>query len=236
MANTKVDLTKIHEEIASRKREKTDSIVNETGTGVIPRDVFLNELLTSLQSGRKSPVINNIKTMDARAEIINNSLKTGVVTQDAVNKINELKQSNTQVIPQARPINRNPDIDMSPEREEQLFRDFENRKKQTLAESIQTYVNTPAVGAPMNNNPVMPPKQLNENYLNENVKKMVDNYLFESTIPVLEEAIKSTVMEMYAVERIREVLQENREMIKSIVKEVIKEIQEKNKAKSQNLK
>jgi hypothetical protein len=38
---------------------------------------------------------------------------------------------------------------------------------------------------------------------------------------------------MYAVERIKEVLQENKEMIKSIVYDTIRELQAKSKAKAQ---
>jgi hypothetical protein len=39
---------------------------------------------------------------------------------------------------------------------------------------------------------------------------------------------------MYAVARIEEVLNQNRDLIKSVVKETIREIQEKNKAKAQS--
>jgi hypothetical protein len=125
---------------------------------------------------------------------------------------------------------------MSPEREEQLFRDLEAKRKKTLAESMQQYYSTPAVGAPMNNNvsTSMPMTtggipMLNEAYLAENVKKIVNGYLSESLGPIFEEAIKSTIIEMYAVERIKEVLQENREMIKTVVIDTIKEIQARNK-------
>ena len=73
---------------------------------------------------------------------------------------------------------------------------------------------------------------LNEQYLGESVKRIVNNYLIENFGPVVEEAIKSTILEMYAVERIKEVLTENKEMIKTIVIDVIKEIQAKSKAKA----
>ena len=87
----------------------------------------------------------------------------------------------------------------------------------------------------MNNAPTAMPMttggipMLNEAYLSENVKKIVNGYLTENLGPIFEEAIKSTIIEMYAVERIKEVLNENREMVKSIVIETIKEIQARSK-------
>jgi hypothetical protein len=76
----------------------------------------------------------------------------------------------------------------------------------------------------------MQPMMLNEAYLTENVKKIVNNYLVENFGPVVEEAIKSTILEMYAVERIKEVLTENKEMVQKIVYDTIRELQAKSKA------
>jgi hypothetical protein len=122
---------------------------------------------------------------------------------------------------------------MSPEREELMFRDLETSRKKTLAESIQQYVAVPVVGTPMSNRPANAPISLNEQYLIENVTKIVNNYLVENFGPILEEAIKGTILEMYAVERIKEVLHENKDMVKAVVIEVIKEIQAKSKSKAQ---
>jgi hypothetical protein len=117
---------------------------------------------------------------------------------------------------------------MSPERDEQLWADIEKRKKQTLAESIEGFNKT--TNAPMNNVPTYTGGQpINEGYLIENVKKIVNNYLIENFGPVIDEAIKSTIIEMYAVERIKEVLQENKEIIKTVVYETIRELQAKKK-------
>jgi len=128
-------------------------------------------------------------------------------------------------------------IDMSPERDEQLFADLEKKRKQTLAESMSSYIEAPKVGAPMANQPPQQagaPVQLNEQYLAENVKNIVNGYLTESLGPIFEEAIKGTIIEMYAVERIKEVLHENKDLIRTVVIETIKEIQQKNKAKAQS--
>ena len=75
--------------------------------------------------------------------------------------------------------------------------------------------------------------QLNEAALVENVKNVVNGYLSENLGTVFEEAIKGTIIEMYAVERIQEVLNENRDLIKTVVVETIKEIRDKSKVKAQ---
>jgi len=110
---------------------------------------------------------------------------------------------------------------------------LERKRKQTLAESIENFGKIPAIGAPMQNNPQYAgqPMQINEAYLTENVKNTVNNYLSENLGPIFEEAIKSTIIEMYAVERIKEVLTENKEMIKTLVYDTIREIQAANAKK-----
>ena len=67
------------------------------------------------------------------------------------------------------------------------------------------------------------------------MKKIVDSYLIDNFGPVVEEAIKGTILEIYATERIKEVLTENKEMMKTVIYEVIKEISDKNKAKKAQL-
>jgi hypothetical protein len=244
----KPDLNKLKEEIESRKREKNTTVAptGEQFVGGSPRDAFLYGLMQSLNTGSLTRTISNVKTLNERAEIVNASIKTGKVTPEMVQKVQELKNSTAvPVIPQPvqqRQVNQggivlSEQVDMSPERDEQLFRDLEARRKagasSTLTESIESFKKMPAIGAPMNNNSVGAPV-LNETYLVENVKKVVNNYLAENLEPIFEEAIKSTIIEMYAVERIKEVLQENKEMVKSIVIETIKEIQAKAKAKAQS--
>ena len=131
---------------------------------------------------------------------------------------------------------------MSPERDQQFNTDM-SKTTQTLAESIQGFqgsnvqnqppmvnyngqqmltskpVNTQQVGA-----------QVDDGTLNESVRKIVNNHLVENFGTVLEEAIKNTVIEMYAVERIKLVLNENKDLIKTVVYETIRELQKKKKS------
>lgn len=243
MAKEKIDFDKLKSEIAKSKNEKNmipSNLGEATGSGIAPRDEFLNGLITSLQSGKATPSTNLIK-------VVENSVasKHGEVKKHEINE-----NQTTRPTP---PISKTSKVDMSPERDEQLFADLEKKRKQTLAESISNfqgksptgtppavnyngteYLTTPPIGTPMNENAIQVPQQINEGVLIENVKNIVNKHLTENLGPVFEEAIKGTIIEMYAVERIKEVLGENRDLIKEVVKDVIREIQAKNKAKAQS--
>jgi hypothetical protein len=229
----KPDLSKIKSEIESRKREKNmvqSPFGEKVGGNLAPRDTFLNGLIESLNTGRDTASSNLVKTVDNKA-----ALRKGEVARHDVKPVAPVQQ----------PVHRTEPIDMSPERDEQLFVDIERKRKQTLAESIEGFT-----GAQPRTNQgnyvdyngqkllTTPPatgglSTINEGVLVENVKKIVNGYLSENLGPIFEEAIKDTIIEMYAVERIKEVLKENREMIKTVVIETIREIQQKNKAKAQ---
>jgi hypothetical protein len=221
-----LDLNKIKDEIDNRKKEKnmvSSRLGENVGRGVAPRDEFLNGLLTAYKTGQETASSNLIKVVENKV-----AAKHGEVARHTINEVAPPVQRQTQT----------ERVDFSPERDEQLFADLERKRKQTIAESMSQFINTPAVGAPMNNVPnntgLLAPMQINEAYLVENVKKVVDGYLTENLAPIFEEAIKSTIIEMYAVERIKEVLNENREMIRSVVIDTIREIQAKSKAKAQS--
>jgi hypothetical protein len=219
-----IDLNKIKGEIESRKRERnmTQSSFGEQ-VNAAPKDVFLNGLLESLQTGRETAALNLLKTVDNKA-----SIKIGEIPKHTINE--------TSV--QRRPIQmeeKQHSVEMSPERDEQLFHDIEKKRKSTLAESMEGYINPAGhrpTQVPLNEGTYQQP-MLNEVYLAESVKRMVNNHLIENLGPVLEESIKSTIIEMYAVERINEVLRENKEFIKTVVIDTIKEIQARSKAKAQ---
>lgn len=268
MTIKKPDLNKLKAEIDTRKREKGVIAENVEGVLVPRKDAFLSTLLTSLKTGQSNPVVNNMKTMNERAEIVSSSVKTGKVTPEALNKIKELKTSTNYVAPAPAPPqyvqssqysepSRINEVDMGFERDDVMFNDFQRKFKNTnigmnsnstLVESIEEFkkgmgnpnqlynakgqpvhpdgslINPPAVSYGNNGIPM-----INEGYLTESVKRTVNNYLMENFGPIVEEAIKSTILEMYAVERIKEVITENREIIKTVVYETIRELQAKKK-------
>ena len=234
----KLDLNKLKDEIHKEKQNRNvipSQLGENVSTSAAPRDVFLNGLISSLHSGQETPASTLIKVVENKVAEKHGMVKRHIVNETAVTPT-----------PQATPI-----IDTSPDRDEQLYRDLEVKRKQTLAESISNFQNkAPATETPpmvnyggqqfLTSAPTVPtvqtgaPMQINEAALVENVKNVVNGYLSENLGTVFEEAIKGTIIEMYAVERIQEVLNENRDLIKSVVVETIKEIQARSKAKAQS--
>ena len=93
---TPLETNKLRTEIDSRRKEK-GGILTESSKGsgqkMLPKDVFLNTLLTSLHTGQNNPLTSNMKSLNERAEIVTNSIKKGVVTPEAINRIKELKNN-----------------------------------------------------------------------------------------------------------------------------------------------
>jgi hypothetical protein len=242
MAKNPVNLNKLKEEIDNRKREKnmvSSQLGESVGNNAMPRDTFLNELIKSLDTGKLTRAASNVKSLNRRADIIEEGLTTGVVTTDMINKLKTLKESpnanvaTQQTLHNAIPLNNQStshDGEMSPERDDQVFAEIDRRRKQTLTEALENTITNSQPNKPQQTQQ-RPQMNLNEGYLVENVKKIVDNYLIENFGLVVEEAIKSTILELYAVERIKEVIQENKEIIKGVVKETIREIQQANAKK-----
>jgi hypothetical protein len=234
----KFDFNKIKNEIDREKHNRisTPSQFGESvGSGQSPRDAFLNGLLTARHSGVETSSTQLIKVVENKVA----NKKGGA----SVHNINETVPQHNQR-PTQRP-NRPTPIDMSEDREEMMYQQFNGKKSnQTLAESIETFNggsrnpnsninhNNQQYLTSLPNNVQQYPTQINESVLNESVRNMVNGYLTENLGSVFEEAIKNTIIEMYAVERINEVLRENKDLIKSVVVETIREIQAR-KSKAQ---
>jgi hypothetical protein len=224
----KPDLNKLRTEIDSRKRERniaSSPLGESTGANIAPRDAFLYELIRSHDTGVETPATDLIKLVENQVAIKNKETVRHNISETAV----------VDRVPARLPIANNKPVEMSPERDEQLFNDLQAKSKQTLAESIAPYIGGGQKKNPNTTAGAVSPMNLNEGYLVENVKKIVDNYLIDNFGPVVEEAIKGTIIEMYAAERIKEVLTENKEMIRGLIFDVIKEISDKNKAKKAQL-
>jgi len=242
----KLDLNKLRDEIEKEKQNKytvSSHLGESVGAGLTPKDEFLHGLLTSYKLEQPTASTNLIKVVSNKV-----AEKKGETKKKVVNETANAPTPTHHTLP--------PPVDMdSGDREEKMYRDFDKMKKSTLAESIESFQgNQPKTpqssmvnfggqqfltSLPTNYTAANPatggaPMQLNEAVLVENVKNVVNGYLSENLGPIFEEAIKGTIIEMYAVERIKEVLNENRDLIKTVVVETIREIQAKNKAKAQS--
>jgi len=215
----KYNLEGIKEEMATRRNERntvSQQLGEPVNTGQA-KDGFLNGLITSFNTGRETHATKRIKLIENKVDI-----REG--------KTPKFKENNTDILPEANQ-NRTPNrggIDnvMNPEfseadRDELMYAKMSKKALMggnSLSENLMSFT-----GQATNNggNPIQ------SSVLTEGVKNVVNNYLAENFGLIVEESIKNTILEMYAVERIKQVLQENKGMLKAIMYEIIKE----NKAK-----
>ena len=219
-----IDLGNLKKEIDARKQQRGVGGNTSSTTGMVaPRDGFLNDLLISLKEGRQTSATNLIKLVENKAAV-----------RQGEKQVHTNVSERVQLPPQSTPPSTQhaPTVNMGamPERDDKFFQDMDNMRKQTLAESIEQFQGKRV--APQQQH-AQPNHLLTEGYLVEGVQKIVDNYLVENFTPIVEEAIKSTILELYATERIKEVLQENSEIIKKVVLETIRELQAKSKKKAE---
>jgi hypothetical protein len=225
MAQNSINLNKLKDEIDTRKKNRgvASGNMNESLGSGIPKDGFLNKLQQSLIMGREDEITTTLKAIDNKAAIVMGK-KQGYVPKINENTKTSIKQEERPTQMQNNTVGYDP---ASQERDELMFKKFEDGKKKTLTESLELYTNTKSQqltskSALPTNNPI----PLNE----------VKQYLSENIAPLIEETINSIIIEMYAFDRINQVLKENKELIKSAVRDVIKEIQleqQKKKAKLQ---
>jgi len=67
-----INLNKLKNEIDNRKKEKnmvSSGLGEPVGVGVAPRDVFLNGLLESLQTGRETASSSLVKSVDNKVAV-----------------------------------------------------------------------------------------------------------------------------------------------------------------------
>ena len=228
MAN-KIDLTKLKQEIDKSKKESQAKATPLNNASISPRDAFLHGLVESLHSGRETISTTLVKHVDN---------KTAEKKQEKARlPISQTAPSLTENVP---PVAQPPST-VGVDREAQMYADFEKMKRQTLAESINQYTGQQQTNMPpvVNYNgqqlltsipqQQVPTGNINEGVLVESVKEIVNNHLIESLSPILEDTIKGTIIEIFAQERIKEVIEENKEMIKDIVYETIRELQRRKK-------
>ena len=222
MAN-KFNLEGIKEEMATRRNER-NSVSEQLGESVTnnqAKDGFLNGLMTSFSTGRETHATKRIKLIENKVDIREGKSPKFKENDEDIVVLHEANQNrNRGVIPIN--TNLNPELGQS-ERDELMYAQMQKkalRGGQSLSESLMS-----VAGAGGNQNGGGQP--IASSQLTEGVKNVVNNYLAENFGLIVEESIKSTILEMYAVQRIKEVLQENKSMIKSIVLEILKEMKAK---------
>lgn len=226
MKNTTVNLGKLQSEIDSRKQTITNgNAIN----GVQPRMAFLHGLVESLQKNIPTHSSELIKEVDNKVAIKNNEKPVFKPNSSLV----QTTQNRNQPKQQPQQLNEIDDIG----REELMYQKLNSKQKgSTLYGEIENLIQPQY---PNQQYPLQYPNQQYPNYpqypnqqpqvMNESVENICNKYLNENLLYIVEDSFKNAVVEMYAVERIKQVLTENKEIIRGVILEVFKEIQSKKK-------
>lgn len=208
--NSKVDFSKIKEELDNRKKNLVDNATAET----LPKDNFLFELSNSLKNGSISRATERIKLIEDKAAEKN---KEEPIFNVASNPLLP-KQKSIQQEQVKRPV-----YDEGIDREEQMFNNI-NRKNRnsSMSEAIGEFAGNSKQYSKQSTG-------INEEMLEKTVNNLVIKYLTENLETILSEVIKDTMLEIFAKDRIKTALNEDKETVKKIVYDVIKELQQKNK-------
>lgn len=214
MADKKIDLAKLKDEIHNRKQTKGDTSGGQRGTTAV-KDEFLNGLVESLNTGRPSQATDKIRKVDvATSEKLGDEPVTNTNTNNS-----QTTQSNVQ-------NNQPPTNVNSGERDHKLFEEFERKKKEMLGGGAMNYNHNKNV--PSNSQPTQ--NVQSGNFINEDkLYETIDNVISNKFATVVEQAMKDSIVEIYAEARMKEVLEENEGTIKKIVIDVIRDLQSKKK-------
>lgn len=216
--NKSIDLTKLKDEIHTRKQNKGNT-PDESGNA--PKDNFLNNLVESLNTGRQTEATDKLKKVDAIAseksgDKMPASNNSGTVASET-SKYSQQQQPQSNSYNPPAPTNGN-------ERDEKLYEEFERRKKEMLGGGAAS---TPQASQ----QPTAPQqRQSGSQFVNEDkLYETVNNVISEKFAVVVEQAMKDSIVEIYSAARMKEVLEENRDTIKKMVIETIRELQSKKK-------
>ncbi|NJO65274.1 MAG: hypothetical protein HC836_46410 [Richelia sp. RM2_1_2] len=250
MTKAKFDVSKIREEVDSRKKQQIQK-AESSGQAVhapVSSMSFLRSLKESVVTGNaSSAVINKMKMVEQKAYEKNPIAPRPSKVLDE--NMSSLIGVGTNVAPQQRqqpPRQQAYDInegqDSVDPREAQMYREMQarntnlaNRAGGNVDSLISEYYNTkPVSQSPQHQQiPMGGGLMLNERAINEAIDDRFTTYISESAGPIMEAALKNTIIELYSKERVKKALIEMdlTKMVKEIVIETIKELQDRNKKK-----
>jgi len=238
-----MDLDLIKQEIDSRKKEKKVEIMNEGHDVPLARDEFLHGLQQSLATGQPNKATAKLNIVKERSDnmqvaggqVINQN--TAPVNQQVINEV-----AHTQ-----HPVNVNPNPNYNPNagypqqptnpngnpREEQFYKNLQETK-QILGNSSNNLGVADAITQWSGNQNQGQGQQMisSPNALNEAVNNAVQNFMTNHFANIVEQAMKGTMMEIYAKERVEIALNENKDMIQKMVVNTILALQKKNQKKT----
>lgn len=206
-----IDLNNLKEEINRRKKDK--GIVNEGSNDTVetaPKDGFLDGLLASLKTGKRNESTELIRMVENKAAEKNGE------------KVPEPTEYTQPIQPQKNNVHSTPPTD-DYSRESKLYEELERKHKEFYGGYHQPQNN------PQQNKQLVHGNNgsgINESKLHESVI----NLITENAGVIVERALKDAVFDLFTEEKIKEVISENKKMIRGIVYEIIRELQQKKKS------
>lgn len=209
--SNKVDFGKLRQEIEGKKKE--------IGVAVEPKDKFLHQMLSSLDGGRVNESVKRVKVITDLANV-----KKGEkpifhgddnTLRENVGNIENSKHRTNQI---------NGDY-----REEMMYGDAFNKMRKnvnnteipgTLLEELEKFQNKNGslnqIARERNNDS----KVINEEFIKEEFNKI----LLENYQMLFEDSLNSKIIEMFAIDRIKNVLFENKALLRAVVIDVIRDL------------
>ncbi len=221
MADKPINLVKLKDEIHNRKAQKgvvSANLGEAAKSGAIPKDVFLHELATSVLHGQESQATAILKDVDHRAAVYSGEARPA--QSGGGTMASELGRHGG-ATPTAT-ANPNPPVATGGDRDHLLFEELERKKREMLSGGA----------ANLALNPQAPQAQQHQQggFITENkLYEAVDEVIKDKFAHIVEHAMKDSIVDIYAVTRMKEVINENRDVIKEMVVDIIRDLQAQSK-------
>lgn len=220
----KLDLNGLVKEIAIKKQKLIPQGSNPN-LGTNAKHQFLYGLMTAVNDSKTTYATELIKEVDNKT-----SIREG---KPPVMKTSQQSIQSQEIPQQPRTVRGINEVD----RDELMFQNL-NRKasNRTLADSLEEYTKGGIPQYPQQ--PIYQqqyPQQYQQQYTQQPMYQQPgfinEQQIINQMMPMINETLVRSVMELYSADIIKKVLTENPKMLKEMVVEVIREIQQKNKEK-----
>ena len=226
-----MDLELLKKDIDRRKKEK-QHVAQTSGVDIpMAKDNFLHSLQESLATGQPNQATQKLKVVANRSEnMVVSDLGVENKNTTPVNEevLRTTPTQSTNVNPQTN-YNVN-QVANGEQRDEQFYKNLQ--ETQQLLGNNNSVGMADAMSMYMKNQPNQPQMINNPNALNEAVQREVKSFMTNIDFPrLVEDIVKSTMMEMYQKEKLETALNENQEKIQKMVVDTILALKKRNTQK-----
>lgn len=233
-----VDFSKIKSEISNRKQQ---DIQRGEESGRIPKNKLIHGLLSARDSGRPNEASQAIRAVSMVSEgkkaVVNENGDARIVGTSSMNlpPIQPKPQNNINEFGNFAPkVNNDNNFGMMPEREPANLEAEANRRRNEYASQG---IKTDAWGIPLQSQQPAYQQQYNPQMMNGVnadalqglVFELMDKYLQDKMVPLMKEALKSTIVDQYTNSVVKNNIIQNEEAIEEILKKLIKKMSQSKK-------